>query len=99
MRLWAAIDAAVTCFRSSVPLCASSARPIAAVPCGPGRWRPNSSVSSTEAGTAAQSTVMSGRSERRLRAWMAWATSSLPTPRSPSMTVAASLGATASIRS
>ena len=82
-----------------VPLCASSARPIAAVPCAPVRARPNSSGSRSDEAMAPQSTTTSGRSARRLRAWMVWATSSLPVPASPSMTAGASLGAMASIRS
>ena len=59
----------------------------------PGAAWPNSSASRSDGATAPQSTTMSGRSARRLRAWIAWATSSLPVPGSPSITTGASLGA------
>ncbi len=47
---------------------------------------------------AAQFTTSSGPSLRRLRAWMARATSSLPVPVSPQISTPASVGATFSMK-
>jgi hypothetical protein len=44
---------------------------------------PNSSLSISSSGMAAQFTSTNGCAARGLSAWMAWATSSLPVPLSP----------------
>jgi hypothetical protein len=59
----------------------------------PRTW-PNSSLSSSGAGTAAQLTATKGCSRRGDRWWSARATSSLPVPDSPVMSTVASLSAT-----
>ncbi len=63
----------------------------------PRTW-PNSSLSSSVAGTAALLTISIGPSLRRLLLWMAWATISLPVPLGPQMSTPASLGATLRMR-
>ena len=62
---------------SNLPLRAASA-PVKA----PFSW-PNSSLSISSSGIAAQFTSTNGPSARRLCAWIARATSSLPVPFSP----------------
>ena len=58
---------------------------------------PNSSLSSSPAGIAAQLSLMKVRSRRGLSRWMARASSSLPVPVSPWMSTVAVVGATVSI--
>src|SRR3984957_5859429 len=60
---------------------------------------PNSSLSSSPVGMAAQFIFTNVRSLRRLRSWMARAISSLPVPVSPSSSTVESLGATVSTSS
>jgi hypothetical protein len=60
---------------------------------GPFSW-PNSSLSTRPAGRAAQLTLISGLSRRRLFEWTARAISSLPVPVSPQTSTVASVGAT-----
>jgi hypothetical protein len=60
---------------------------------------PNSSLSSSASGIAAQFTVTSLAARRRLRSWIARATSSLPVPLSPVISTEASVSATRSTRS
>jgi hypothetical protein len=58
-------------------------------------WWPNSSLSISDSGSAAQLMAMKRPLSRRgLRLWIACATSSLPTPLSPVTRTAALLGAT-----
>jgi len=59
----------------------------------PRSW-PNSSEAISVPGSAAQLTVISARSARRERRWMARATSSLPVPVSPVMSTVESVAAT-----
>ena len=63
----------------------------------PLRW-PNSSLSSSSAGMAAQFRRMNGLPARLLFWWIASAISSLPVPFSPTMSTFASVGATTLIR-
>ena len=58
---------------------------------------PNSSLSISSDGMAAQLTSTKGRSARRLSSCSRWATSSLPVPLSPVISTRASEGATFSI--
>ena len=60
--------------------------------------RPKRSASTSVAGSAAQLSLTIRRSARALLAWIASATSSLPTPVSPMMSATASVGATRSTR-
>ena len=60
---------------------------------------PNSSLSISSDGIAAQFTSINGRSCRGETAWMARATSSLPVPFSPVMSTRAAVGPTLSISS
>ena len=62
----------------------------------PRSW-PNSSLSISSEGMAAQFTSTKGKAERALLAWSQRATSSLPVPFSPVMSTRASDGATLSI--
>ena len=57
---------------------------------------PNSSLSSSPVGMAAQFTLTNVRSRRWLRLWMARAISSLPVPLSPRISTVESVGATVS---
>ena len=84
--------------RNSVPPSATSKRPSR-------RWKapvkapfscPKSSLSTKPAGSAAQLTVISGRSRRALRACRARAIRSLPVPVSPHSSTVVSEGATRS---
>ena len=59
----------------------------------PFSW-PNSSLSTSPAGRAAQLTLISGLAARRLWEWIARAISSLPVPVSPVISTVASVGAT-----
>ena len=59
----------------------------------PFSW-PNSSLSSSVSGSAAQATLTNGLLRRGLFWWMAWANSSLPVPLSPSSSTDALDGAT-----
>jgi hypothetical protein len=59
---------------------------------------PNSSLSSSPVGIAAQLSFTKVRSLRRLRSWMARAINSLPVPVSPRRRTVESLGATVSTR-
>ena len=61
----------------------------------PFSW-PKSSLSTSEGGSAAQLSLTSGRARRGLRLWIAWATSSLPTPVSPCSSTVLVVGATCS---
>ena len=71
--------------RKSVPESASSNLPLRAVsaPVKAPRVWPNSSLSISSSGIAAQFTSTKGPAARRLWAWIARATSSLPVPFSP----------------
>ena len=60
--------------------------------------RPNSSLSTSPEGSAAQLTLTIRWLRRGLWRWMAWATSSLPVPVSPRMSTEESVGATCSTR-
>ena len=71
-------------------------RVVAAPVKAPFSW-PNSSLSSSSAGSAAQFTFTNGRSLRGERWWMARATSSLPTPLSPRISTVTSLSDTCSM--
>ena len=71
-------------------------RVVAAPVNAPFSW-PNSSLSRSSAGSAAQFTLTNGRSLRDDRWWMARATSSLPTPLSPRISTVTSLSDTCSI--
>ena len=84
--------------RKSVPPFASSKRPIfrPTAPVNAPRSWPKRSLSMSDAGMAAQFTLTSTASFRRLRAWMAWAISSLPVPVSPVTSTVESVGATCS---
>jgi hypothetical protein len=62
----------------------------------PRTW-PNSSDSRSVSGRPAQFTGTKDRLARALRQWIAWATSSLPTPLSPVMRILASESAMRSI--
>ena len=78
-----------------MPLSASSNLPIcfSVAPVNePFSW-PNSSLSISSSGMAAQLTWTNASSLRRLLRWMARATSSLPTPLSPVMRTVAFVGA------
>ena len=80
--------------RKSVPPSASSKRPMrrAMAPVkAPFSW-PNSSLSTSPAGRAAQLTLISGLAVRRLWEWIARAISSLPVPVSPLISTVASVG-------
>ena len=86
--------------RNSVPPCAASNRParVATAPVNaPFSW-PNSSLSISVAGMAAQLTRTNARPLRGLRWCSARASSSLPVPVSPSSRTAASVGATCDTR-
>jgi hypothetical protein len=79
-----------------VPPSASSKRPsfrFTAPVKAPRSW-PKSSDSSSASGMAAQEMVTKGPAARRLPAWRARATSSLPVPDSPSTSTVASVAAT-----
>ena len=82
--------------RKSVPPSASSKRPtftpVAPVK-APFSW-PNSSLSMSVGGRAAQLTLTRGPCRRGLRSWIAWARSSLPVPVSPRSSTALVVGAT-----
>ncbi len=84
-----------TSSRNSVPLLACSNLPslrsVAPVK-EPFSW-PKSSLSSKLSAKAAQFIVQNGRLWRSLLKWMAWATSSLPTPLSPRISTVALVGA------
>ena len=82
-----------------VPVSACSNLPIrvVAAPVNAPRSWPNSSLSSSSAGSAAQFTFTNGRFFRVERWWMARETSSLPTPLSPRIRTVTSLSATCSI--
>ncbi len=71
-------------------------RVVAAPVNAPFSW-PNSSLSSSSAGSAAQFTFTNGRSLRGERWWIARATSSLPTPLSPRISTVTSLSDTCSM--
>ena len=58
--------------------------------------RPNSSLSTSAAGSAAQLTLTITRLPRELSRWMVWAMSSLPVPVSPEISTEESVGATCS---
>ena len=62
----------------------------------PFSW-PNSSLSSSVSGIAAQFTATNGPLARGESSWMARATSSLPVPVSPRISTGAGLGAAISI--
>ena len=82
--------------RKIVPPSASSKRPcrIATAPVNaPFSW-PNSSLSTSVGGSAAQLTRTSGRACRRLRSCSARANSSLPVPVGPSSSTLEFVGAT-----
>ena len=82
-----------------VPVSACSNLPmrvVAAPVNAPFSW-PNSSLSSSSAGSAAQLTFTNGRVLRDERWWIARATSSLPTPLSPRIRTVTSLSETCSI--
>ena len=85
--------------RNSVPRWAVSKRPTraAAAPVNAPRSWPNSSLSSSVSGNAAQFTAMNGSSARWLRRWIARAASSLPTPVSPVISTVAFVRATRAI--
>ena len=79
-----------------MPPSASSNRPVcrAIAPVNaPFSW-PNSSLSTSPAGRAAQLILISGLSRRWLAEWIARAISSLPVPVSPWIKTVASVGAT-----
>ena len=69
-----------------------------AAPVNAPRTWPKSSLSSSVSVMAAQLTGTNGRSARRLLAWTALATSSLPVPLSPVIRTVASVGAILTIR-
>ena len=74
-----------TSSRKIVPPCAASKKPARSCKApvnAPRRW-PNSSLSSSDSGTAAQFTAMNGFSPLGLARCSARATSSLPVPVSP----------------
>ena len=71
-------------------------RVVAAPVNAPFSW-PNSSLSSSSVGSAAQFTLTSGLFRRGERWWIARDTSSLPTPLSPRISTVTSLSATCSI--
>jgi hypothetical protein len=81
--------------RKIVPPCASSNLPrrSATAPVKAPRTWPNSSLSMSSSGIAAQFTSTKGPLRRRLIAWMCRATSSLPVPFSPKMSTRPLLGA------
>ena len=83
----------------SVPPSACSNLPmrVVAAPVKAPRSWPNSSLSSSSAGSAAQFTFTNGRLRRVDRWWMARETSSLPTPLSPRISTVTSLSATCSM--
>ena len=85
----------------SVPPLASSKRPRRArmAPVKAPRAWPKSSLSSRVSVMAAQLTGTNGWALRRLPAWMARATSSLPVPDSPVRSTVASVAATRTARS
>ena len=60
--------------------------------------RPNSSLSTSPDGSAAQLTLTITWLRRGLSRWMAWAMSSLPVPVSPRTSTEESVGATCSTR-
>ena len=81
-----------TSSRKSVPPLAWTKRPVRSARASvkaPRAW-PNSSLSSSASGMAAQLSATKGPSLRRLRAWSARATTSLPVPLSPVMSTVAS---------
>ncbi len=84
-----------------VPPLASSKSPMRArmAPVKAPRAWPKSSLSSSVSVMAAQFTGTKGWAPRRLPAWMARATSSLPVPDSPVRSTVASVGATRTARS
>ncbi len=84
-----------TSSRKIVPLWASSNLPIcfSVAPVKEPFSCPNSSLSISSSGMAAQLTCTKASSLRRLLRWMARATSSFPTPLSPVMSTVAFVGA------
>jgi hypothetical protein len=62
------------------------------------RSKPNSSLSSSVSGNAAQLTARNGRSPRPEASWIARATSSLPVPRSPTISTGRGMRATRATR-
>ena len=82
-----------------VPVSASSNRPSrrSVAPVNEPFSCPNSSLSSSVSGSAAQFTAMNGLPRRGERSWMARATSSFPVPDSPSINTVAVTGAICSI--
>ena len=93
-------DSSPTSSRKSVEPSATSKRPTWRVraPVKAPFSRPNSSLSTSPDGSAAQLTLTIRWSRRGLSRWMAWATSSLPVPVSPRMSTEESVGATCSTR-
>jgi len=92
---WVRRDMSPTSSRKIVPLWASSNLPIcfSVAPVNePFSW-PNSSLSISSSGMAAQLTWTKDSSLRRLLRWIARATSSFPTPLSPVMKTVAFVGA------
>ncbi len=90
----------LTSSSSSVPPCAASNLPIrrAIAPLNaPFSW-PNSSLSSSASGIAAQLSATNGPASRRERRWMWRAITSLPVPDSPEISTDASARATCSAR-
>ena len=90
-----------TSSRKRVPRCAVSKSPffVCTAPVKAPRTCPNSSLSISVSGMAAQLIGTKGNSFRGLRAWRAAATSSFPVPLSPRIITLASVGATRSISS
>ena len=82
-----------TSSRKSVPPAATSKRPARSrtAPVKAPRTCPNSSLSSSSPGSAPQLTATNGPLRRGERAWIAWATTSLPVPLSPVRSTVASL--------
>ena len=85
--------------RKSVPPWADSNSPLRSptAPVKAPRTCPNSSLSISSLGMAAQLSLRKGRSRRAERAWMARATSSLPVPLSPQTNTRQRVGAAISI--
>ncbi len=85
--------------RKSVPVSATSNLPRRSdtAPVNAPRAWPNSSLSISSSGMAAQLTSMNGPARRRLIAWMLRATSSLPVPFSPKISTRPLVGAAIAI--
>ena len=95
---WTSAGSSPTSSRKSVEPSATSNRPTwrASAPVKAPFSLPNSSLSTSPDGSAAQLTLTITWRPRGLSRWMAWARSSLPVPVSPRMSTDESVGATCS---